>query len=204
MHRYLLGFMLALNAQSAVGQSPPSPAEVLAEAFRADSVNDWQRLLQLIHPKALADFKQQLVQDVGRGTFEPNANPDTCMARRESEFNHFLLDSVFRVRNFEALGRLPPDTLFARARRAYMPSTVGAEWHPTRQTILGSVSPNDSVAYVVVNEYLGRAKPPVDRPRVYVAELQGRNWRLLDTDFVGIPGSLGFEPKGVCPFPRDH
>jgi hypothetical protein len=200
---------LALFASSLTGQERPSPERQLAEAFRADSLNDWRGLLRIIHPQSLADMKRSLMDQIARGTFEPNENPDTCFARLETEFNHFMIDSVFRVRHYEAFTHLSPDTIFARARRAYTLQRDHPipDWVPTDRRILGSFAANDTLAYVIVNEHLGRvADPdaPRDRARVYTALAFQGAWRLLDVDILDIPGSFSFAPTGECREPRSR
>ena len=209
MSRLHLVAALALFASPLAGQGRPSPERLLAEAFRADSVNDWRGLLRIIHPQALADMKRSFMDQIARGTFEPNENPDTCFARLETEFNRFMIDSVFRVRHYEAFTHLSPDTIFARARRAYTLQRDHPipDWIPTDRRILGSLAANDTLAYVVVNEHLGHLSDPDeprDRARVYTARVFEGTWRLLDVDFLDIPGSFSFGPTGECRRPQSR
>lgn len=168
----------SLSAQSSV-------ETVAREVLEADSVHNWRLLLALTHPDALARYRHDRLAEFDAVRFlRPGS--DTCFRHQLTEFHSFLLDSVYLVPSLDSLARLSPDSLFARVERyggGWSHQIVVDTLAPTR-TIIGHVQPNDSTAYVVLEERYSHQRflgSPETHAEIMSFKLYHGAWRTLDS-----------------------
>ena len=190
------------------GQGRAQPKEVAAAVLRADSAGDWRSLLRFAHPEALLVFRAQRVLQLRALTdapradegFGPGLDSTTLERMREIQTRQVrqMLDSAFLAPDTDSLGRMAPDSVFARwirfaHRRA--PGAPPVAESPIRLRLVGVVVESDSIAYAVVIrswptaglevlpaefEVLGRQR---DYPEVMMLRRSAGEWRsMLDTD----------------------
>jgi hypothetical protein len=174
-HRRLLlglcGLLIPMRAHAVQSTTQGDPLTVAGAAFAAVDSQDWARLLQLVHPLALANFKLQQLE-----TLDPIARLDSSelaalspeeragFAEHDSSmqrFRDFYLNHVYHLRTVEEFRGAPAESLlvryFAYIRAAYVgrrDSLEPPDWVPR---LLGTVYDGDSVAFVIVRERM----PPV-------------------------------------------
>jgi hypothetical protein len=165
--------LLGSSARQARGQD--DPAAVTRAVLAADSASDWPTLLRLAHPDALRQFRSLQVLQL-RLLGDTSSRPDQAVAdsadstqhreftRRRIEAQRAILDSVYHVRDVEALARLAPDSVAARWMRIALAraDTVGAP--VPRARFVGVLPADDTLAYAVVVRSVPRPPGPVPEP----------------------------------------
>jgi hypothetical protein len=189
---------------------------------QADSSGDWQALLRLAHPDALARFRGLQtfqLRMLGSAEWSPPDSVDADSLGADSTLQsrwrrsrtrqvRLMLDSVFQVPDLDSLGRTSPDTVFARWFRGTR-ETAAADWgatapaRPSAYRVIGAVRASDTVAYVVVERAVVQPLGPMpemfrDFPRethqaeVMVMRRRGREWKSM-LDLVAEP--LGYSAE---------
>lgn len=193
--RRLALFLLLLAAppvKAQAGLRSLSAGDVATLALLADSANDVPKLLKVMHPDAvrylqadavwwLETFTEERMDSMFRMLprfSDSMPDPGQLIKRREAR----LLDTVYQVTSVKELGRLPPESVFARSRRHQ--GTVRQRPLPR---IAGVVTDGDSLAYVVL----------VARPRVRPVEAadSAANGQASRFDFPRPPQRSG--PAGT-------
>lgn len=209
--RAIVLLLLAAVVNAASAQS--DPAAVAREVLQADSMGDWSRLLRLAHPDALREFRALRVLQLrimGDTTRQAGDRLDPELdslqhhrfAERRIRYQRTVLDSVFLVRDVDALSRLAPDSVFARWMRASRAArdTTGAETPRSRARLVGVLRADDTLAYAVVVRTIPRLPGPLpepfrdlpqpeESPEVMVLRRVGVEWRsMLDGTLAGEAG----------------
>jgi hypothetical protein len=165
--------LLGTLAQQAQGQN--DPASVTRAVLAADSAGDWATLLRLAHPDALRQFRSLQVLQL-RLLGDTSSRPDQAEAdsadstqhreftRRRIEAQRAILDSVYRVRDVEALARLAPDSVAARWMRVARARGDTAGAPVPRAKFVGVLPADDTLAYAVVVRSVPRPPGPVPEP----------------------------------------
>lgn len=165
--------LLGTLAQQAQGQN--DPASVTRAVLAADSAGDWATLLRLAHPDALRQFRSLQVLQL-RLLGDTSSRPDQAEAdsadstqhreftRRRIEAQRAILDSVYRVRDVEALARLAPDSVAARWMRVARARSDTAGAPVPRAKFVGVLPADDTLAYAVVVRSVPRPPGPVPEP----------------------------------------
>jgi len=207
--------LLGAAAGRAWGQH--DPAGVARAVLAADSAGDRAALLRLAHPDALRQFRSlqvlqlRLLGDTANG-LEPAADSSDStqhreFARRRVAAQRAILDSVYRVRDVEALARLGPDSVAARWMRAarLRADTAGA---PVPQAALIGVLPvDDTLAYAVVVRTVPRPPGPLPeplrdvtqqetRPEVMVLRRTADGWRSMLNGTLLSETAIAEDPLG--------
>jgi hypothetical protein len=174
----------SLSAQSR--QPYESPETVAAAVLRADSTRDWRMLLALAHPAALVEYRQDQVRSLRLEDFPGFPGRDPCLTRQIQQRNRYLLDSLYGVPSVDSLARMAPETVFARAERAWAKAPQLPDSLSPLRVLVGSVIADDSTAYVVIEErYTHRPLPdwPERRPQIMTFRRYRSSWRsMLDPD----------------------
>jgi len=193
---------LFLRPTRVSAQFPPgSPEAVVASALQADSVHDGWRLLGLLHPLALLDFRSGRVEALNSRYFGDFPGIDSCVMRLQALYTQTQLDSVYRVPSLDSLARTQPESLYVRAQAYLARFSLPARPDSLRPTsqIHGSLAVNDSLAFVLVHEhYAVRPFPrwPEDRAEVYTVRRYRGQWRaLLDGELANV-GAFGVMGDG--------
>ena len=120
--------------------------------------------------------------------------PDSCMTQLLAFQNRRLLDSVYRAPSVDSLARMHPDTVFARMGRYMARFPPWPDSLAVRRDIVGAVRPNDSTAYVVIEEHYPRGAfpdAPSARPQVMTFRAYHGTWRsMLDPDLGPAPSAM--------------
>jgi hypothetical protein len=210
----LLAFLGAAAGQ-ARGQN--DPGAVARAVLAADSAGDWAALLRLGHPDALRQFRSlqvlqlRLLGDTATGPDEAADSSDSIQhrefARRRLEAQRTTLDSVYHVRDVEALARLAPDSVAARWMRAALERADTADAPVPRATLVGVLPADDSVAYAVVVRTVPHPPGPLPeplrdvtqqeaRPEVMVLRRTPAGWRSMLDGTLLSQGAVAEDPLG--------
>jgi len=171
--------LLGTAAPQARGQN--DPAGVTRAVLAADSAGDWPTLLRLAHPDALRQFRSLQVLQL-RLLGDTSSRPDLAAAdsadstqhreftRRRIEAQRAILDSVYHVRDVDALARLAPDSVAARWMRVARARADTAGGPVPRARLVGVLPADDTLAYAVVVRSVPRPPGPVPEPLRDVAQ----------------------------------
>jgi hypothetical protein len=182
------GTVLALALLAGVGErarGQDDPAAVARAVLTADSAGDWATLLRLAHPDALRQFRSLQVLQLrllGDTTSRPGqAAADSSDSTQHREFaerrvqaQRAILDSVYHVRDVEALARLSPDSVAARWMRAAQARGDTAGAPVPRARFVGVLREDDTLAYAVVVRTVPRPLGPLPEPLRDVAQQEAR------------------------------
>jgi hypothetical protein len=207
--------LLAAVAGQVRGQKP---AEVARAVLAADSAGDWATLLRLAHPDALRQFRglqvlrlRLLGDTASRPDQAPADSSDSTQHReftqRRVQAQRAILDSVYQVRDVEALARLAPDTVAARWMRAarLRADTAGAP--VPRARFVGVLPAGDTLAYAVVVRSVPRPLGPLPeplrdvtqqeaRPEVMVLRRTAAGWRSMLDGTLLSEAAVADDPLG--------
>ena len=190
-----------LGAASGQARAQTDPAAVTRAVLAADSAGDWATLLRLAHPDALRQFRSlQVLQlrllgdTASRSDQAPTDSSDSSQhrdfARRRVEAQRAILDSVYHVREVEALARLGPDSVAARWLRAARGRADSVSAPVPRARFVGVLPADDTLAYAVVVRSVPSLPGPMpealrdvtqqeSRPEVMVLRRTAAGWRSM-------------------------
>ena len=164
-----------LGAVARQARAQNDPASVTRAVLAADSAGDWVTLLRLAHPDALRQFRSFQVLQL-RLLGDTLSRPDQTaadsadstqhreFARRRVEAQQAILDSVYHVRDVDALARLAPDSVAARWMRVARARSDSAGTPVPRARFVGVLPDDDTLAYAVVVRSVPRAPGPMPEP----------------------------------------
>jgi hypothetical protein len=215
------GAVLALALLAAVAgatRAQGAPAAVARAVLVADSVGDWAALLRLAHPDALRQFRALQVLQL-RLLGDTASHPDQAAADSSDSIQHrefterrirtqrVILDSVYQVRDVEALARLTPDSVAARWMRAARVRGDTAHAPVPRARLVGVLPADDTLAYAVVVRTVPRPPGPVPEPlrdvtqqearaEVMVLRRTGAGWRSMLDGTLLSEAAVADDPLG--------
>jgi hypothetical protein len=210
--------LVLLGAAAAPVEGQDDPAGVSRAVLAADSAGDWATLLRLAHPDALRQFRSLQVLQL-RLLGDTASRPDQAVAdssdstqhreftRRRVEAHRAILDSVYHVRDVEALSRLAPDSVAARWMRAARARADTAGAPVPRATFVGLVPADDTLAYAVVLRSVPRPPGPLPeplrdvtqqetRPEVMVLRRTTAGWRSMLDGTLLSEAAVAEDPLG--------
>jgi hypothetical protein len=172
-----------------------SPETVVAEALEAFALQRWAHFASLIHPDALAEFRDQQLLFV-------QAWEQTPTHDRPRRFpGNPVLQEFPGVQSIEAFMSLSPSDLFARHLAAHAPAsgTNYASGKPPVWTraVIGTVQEHDTLAHVVyrkeVEVWIFGA---TEETHVVTVKRHGNEWRLLLNQDLSMIGSVRITRHG--------
>jgi hypothetical protein len=190
-----------LGALAGQARAQDDPVDVARAVLAADSAGDWRTLLRLAHPDALRQFRSLQVLQL-RLLGDTASRPGQAVAdsgdstqhedftRRRVAAQRAILDTVYHVRDVDALARLAPDSVAARWLRAARGRTDSVGAPVPRARLVGVIPADDTLAYAVVVRSVPRAPGPLPeplrdvtqqetRPEVMILRRTGSGWRSM-------------------------
>jgi hypothetical protein len=167
---------LVVSASRSVAQDRPETPEAVARQFGAAMrVNDWVGTAELMHPSALAHFREM---------FLPIVRADSTGQ---------LCDRLFATTSAAEVAALPDAELFARFFRTLVNGSpeltgmfAGADLVP-----VGHVLEGNDVAHVVFRMKVAADGVTITKVQAMSLRRYGQTWRvLLSGDFEGLAASL--------------
>ena len=211
-----LGLAL-LGAVAGQARGQDDPATVARAVLAADSAGDWPVLLRLAHPDALRQFRSLQVLQLrllGDTASQPDQAADSSdsiqhreFTRRRVEAQRAILDSVYHVRDVEALARLAPDSVAARWMRNARAHADTAGAPVPRASFVGVLPSDDTLAYAVVVRSVPRPPGPLPeplrdvtlqetRPEVMVLRRTASGWRSMLDGTLLSEAAVAEDPLG--------
>jgi hypothetical protein len=172
----VLGATLVVPAFRAVAQGRPETPEAVTRQYGAAMrANDWVGTAQLMHPDALARFREM---------FLPIVTADSTGQ---------LCDRLFATKSAAEVAALPNAELFARFFRTLVSGApelsglfAGADLVP-----VGHVLEGNDVAHVVFRMKVAADGVTITKVQAMSLRRSGQTWRvLLSGDFEGLAAAL--------------